>query len=117
MKKILFLLLLISGGSSAQTLYKTLNGVKVEFSASDYVQYRVDSAAHAKEDSIMRVDSVDATTSFAPILTAFQPMTGKTFSQLTATQKSNMMEAVMWKLGIINRQRLIKPLDKWLLKQ
>lgn len=62
-------------------------------------------------------DSTDAEVSFAPIYAAFAAYEGKTFSQLTATQKTNMIEAMMWRLGIINRKRKIKSVEQWLTKQ
>ena len=118
MRKLLFILIIFSAGCKAQQpCVQNINGVNVPCTQDFLEQRSLDSIAKAKSDAILLADSVDANNSFTPILSAFQPMVGKSLSQLTATQKTNMVEAIMWKLGIINRQRQIRALDKWLFKQ
>lgn len=115
MKKILFILFLYSANAYAQSsLTSVVNGVTVYLSVQDSAnlvqQWQANLTAYI-------ADSIAADTSFSPIKTAFTPMVGKTFSELTTTQKQNMIEAIMWKLGIVGRNRRIKTLEQWLQKQ
>jgi hypothetical protein len=59
-------------------------------------------------------DSIEADNAWITIMSVFQAMSGKTFAELTAAQKSQMIEGIMWELGIIGRNRRIKSPNVWL---
>jgi len=113
MKKLLFILLIISASAEAQTLYKTVNGVKVEFSQADYTQYRIDSVNNRVNLFNDSVATAKKTALYNSIKTTAQSAVGVSVGSLTATQVRALFAITLFKEGALDSLLKVKPLGQW----
>lgn len=113
MRKLIFLFLIFSASAEAQTLYKTVNGVKVEFTAADYTQYRLDSINNRVKIFNDSVEVVKKTALYNSIKTTAQSAVGVAVGSLTATQVRALFAITLFKEDALDSLLKVKPLGQW----